>query len=161
MDPGIVTFILLICTELKVSWQFLTVFILQKQIQSLNKMCSNLLEKISKEERESESGGMSLRWKWDMGSKQQIWESRGKNWYIGEPEVWETQLSSTNENIPEDVRLAVLEPSNLRAPSSNLRKEPMGAMCLPCLTYALQPFDISAFEEVISIYQENFPINFN
>ncbi|XP_032287011.1 mediator of RNA polymerase II transcription subunit 8 isoform X5 [Phoca vitulina] len=29
----------------------------QKQIQSLNKMCSNLLEKISKEERESESGG--------------------------------------------------------------------------------------------------------
>lgn len=72
MDPGIVTFILLICTELKVSWQFLTVFILQKQIQSLNKMCSNLLEKISKEERESESGGMSLRWKWDMGSKQQI-----------------------------------------------------------------------------------------
>ncbi|OBS70854.1 hypothetical protein A6R68_00596 [Neotoma lepida] len=28
----------------------------QKQIQSLNKMCSNLLEKISKEERESESG---------------------------------------------------------------------------------------------------------
>lgn len=32
--------------------------VLQKQIQSLNKMCSNLLEKISKEERESESGGM-------------------------------------------------------------------------------------------------------
>lgn len=31
--------------------------VLQKQIQSLNKMCSNLLEKISKEERESESGG--------------------------------------------------------------------------------------------------------
>nr|XP_005000274.1 mediator of RNA polymerase II transcription subunit 8 isoform X2 [Cavia porcellus] len=31
----------------------------QKQIQSLNKMCSNLLEKISKEERESESGGTS------------------------------------------------------------------------------------------------------
>ncbi|CAO2588710.1 Mediator of RNA polymerase II transcription subunit 8 [Lemmus lemmus] len=30
----------------------------QKQIQSLNKMCSNLLEKISKEERESESGGL-------------------------------------------------------------------------------------------------------
>ncbi|XP_057356105.1 mediator of RNA polymerase II transcription subunit 8 isoform X1 [Manis pentadactyla] len=29
-----------------------------KQIQSLNKMCSNLLEKISKEERESESGGL-------------------------------------------------------------------------------------------------------
>ncbi|XP_043317560.1 mediator of RNA polymerase II transcription subunit 8 isoform X4 [Cervus elaphus] len=29
----------------------------QKQIQSLNKMCSNLLEKINKEERESESGG--------------------------------------------------------------------------------------------------------
>lgn len=33
------------------------VYVLQKQIQSLNKMCSNLLEKISKEERESESGG--------------------------------------------------------------------------------------------------------
>ncbi|KAM6327442.1 mediator of RNA polymerase II transcription subunit 8 isoform 2-T2 [Podargus strigoides] len=32
----------------------------QKQIQSLNKMCSNLLEKISKEERESESGGFSV-----------------------------------------------------------------------------------------------------
>lgn len=31
--------------------------VLQKQIQSLNKMCSNLLEKISKEERESEGGG--------------------------------------------------------------------------------------------------------
>uniref|UniRef100_A0A4X1W6R6 Mediator of RNA polymerase II transcription subunit 8 n=1 Tax=Sus scrofa TaxID=9823 RepID=A0A4X1W6R6_PIG len=30
----------------------------QKQIQSLNKMCSNLLEKISKEERESEGGGL-------------------------------------------------------------------------------------------------------
>ncbi|XP_029425364.1 mediator of RNA polymerase II transcription subunit 8 isoform X3 [Nannospalax galili] len=30
----------------------------QKQIQSLNKMCSNLLEKINKEERESESGGL-------------------------------------------------------------------------------------------------------
>uniref|UniRef100_A0A5F8GME3 Mediator of RNA polymerase II transcription subunit 8 n=1 Tax=Monodelphis domestica TaxID=13616 RepID=A0A5F8GME3_MONDO len=30
----------------------------QKQIQTLNKMCSNLLEKISKEERESESGGL-------------------------------------------------------------------------------------------------------
>ncbi|XP_062054316.1 mediator of RNA polymerase II transcription subunit 8-like [Lepus europaeus] len=30
----------------------------QKQIQSLNKMCSNLLEKISKEEQESESGGL-------------------------------------------------------------------------------------------------------
>nr|XP_006139456.2 mediator of RNA polymerase II transcription subunit 8 [Pelodiscus sinensis] len=30
----------------------------QKQIQSLNKICSNLLEKISKEERESESGGL-------------------------------------------------------------------------------------------------------
>ncbi|XP_077006100.1 mediator of RNA polymerase II transcription subunit 8 isoform X2 [Tamandua tetradactyla] len=30
----------------------------QKQIQSLNKMCSNLLDKISKEERESESGGL-------------------------------------------------------------------------------------------------------
>uniref|UniRef100_A0A8D0L4U2 Mediator of RNA polymerase II transcription subunit 8 n=1 Tax=Sphenodon punctatus TaxID=8508 RepID=A0A8D0L4U2_SPHPU len=30
----------------------------QKQIQSLNKMCSNLLEKMSKEERESESGGL-------------------------------------------------------------------------------------------------------
>ncbi|XP_032481377.1 mediator of RNA polymerase II transcription subunit 8 isoform X2 [Phocoena sinus] len=30
----------------------------QKQIQSLNKMCSNLLEKISKEEREAESGGL-------------------------------------------------------------------------------------------------------
>nr|XP_033772056.1 mediator of RNA polymerase II transcription subunit 8 isoform X2 [Geotrypetes seraphini] len=30
----------------------------QKQFQSLNKMCSNLLEKISKEERESESGGL-------------------------------------------------------------------------------------------------------
>ncbi|XP_066865751.1 very long chain fatty acid elongase 1 isoform X3 [Kogia breviceps] len=29
-----------------------------KQIQSLNKMCSNLLEKISKEEREAESGGL-------------------------------------------------------------------------------------------------------
>lgn len=42
----------------------------QKQIQSLNKMCSNLLEKISKEERESESGGMSPRWKWAIGSKQ-------------------------------------------------------------------------------------------
>lgn len=37
----------------------------QKQIQSLNKMCSNLLEKISKEERESESGGMGrLMAKW-------------------------------------------------------------------------------------------------
>ncbi|NIG58696.1 mediator of RNA polymerase II transcription subunit [Pontoporia blainvillei] len=31
---------------------------LMKQIQSLNKMCSNLLEKISKEEREAESGGL-------------------------------------------------------------------------------------------------------
>uniref|UniRef100_A0A8C5WN28 Mediator of RNA polymerase II transcription subunit 8 n=2 Tax=Elapidae TaxID=8602 RepID=A0A8C5WN28_LATLA len=30
----------------------------QKQIQSLNKMCSNLLEKINKEDRESESGGL-------------------------------------------------------------------------------------------------------
>lgn len=50
------------------------VFILQKQIQSLNKMCSNLLEKISKEERESESGGTSLRWKWGAGSKQQAWK---------------------------------------------------------------------------------------
>uniref|UniRef100_A0A8D0B3Z2 Mediator of RNA polymerase II transcription subunit 8 n=1 Tax=Salvator merianae TaxID=96440 RepID=A0A8D0B3Z2_SALMN len=30
----------------------------QKQIQSLNKMCSNLLEKISKEDRDSESGGL-------------------------------------------------------------------------------------------------------
>ncbi|XP_053248754.1 mediator of RNA polymerase II transcription subunit 8 isoform X2 [Podarcis raffonei] len=29
-----------------------------KQIQSLNKMCSNLLEKINKEDRESESGGL-------------------------------------------------------------------------------------------------------
>ncbi|POI36136.1 hypothetical protein CIB84_000116 [Bambusicola thoracicus] len=36
----------------------LMIFVLQKQIQSLNKMCSNLLEKISKEERESESGGL-------------------------------------------------------------------------------------------------------
>lgn len=65
------SFTLLTCTELEVSWRFLMVFILQKQIQSLNKMCSNLLEKISKEERESESGGMSLRWKWGTGSKQQ------------------------------------------------------------------------------------------
>lgn len=72
------SFTLLICAELEVSWQFLTVFILQKQIQSLNKMCSNLLEKISKEERESESGGMSLRWEWGTGFKQQAWESRGK-----------------------------------------------------------------------------------
>ncbi|XP_064415503.1 mediator of RNA polymerase II transcription subunit 8 isoform X2 [Latimeria chalumnae] len=30
----------------------------QKQIQSLNKMCTNLTEKLSKEERESESGGL-------------------------------------------------------------------------------------------------------
>ncbi|XP_070601166.1 mediator of RNA polymerase II transcription subunit 8 isoform X2 [Erythrolamprus reginae] len=30
----------------------------QKQIQSLNKMCSNLLDKINKEDRESESGGL-------------------------------------------------------------------------------------------------------
>uniref|UniRef100_K7G1C2 Mediator of RNA polymerase II transcription subunit 8 n=1 Tax=Pelodiscus sinensis TaxID=13735 RepID=K7G1C2_PELSI len=35
----------------------------QKQIQSLNKICSNLLEKISKEERESESGGITLEWR--------------------------------------------------------------------------------------------------
>ncbi|KAG8507618.1 Mediator of RNA polymerase II transcription subunit 8, partial [Galemys pyrenaicus] len=37
---------------------FTQIYVLQKQIQSLNKMCSNLLEKISKEERESESGGL-------------------------------------------------------------------------------------------------------
>lgn len=41
-------------------------------------MCSNLLEKISKEERESESGGTSLMWKWSTGLKQQMRESRGK-----------------------------------------------------------------------------------
>lgn len=64
-------FTLLTCSGLEVSWWFLMVFILQKQIQSLNKMCSNLLEKISKEERESESGGRSLSWNWGAGSKQQ------------------------------------------------------------------------------------------
>ncbi|XP_069498536.1 mediator of RNA polymerase II transcription subunit 8 [Ambystoma mexicanum] len=36
----------------------LTPDVAQKQIQSLNKICSSLLEKINKEERESESGGL-------------------------------------------------------------------------------------------------------
>lgn len=66
-------------------------------------------------------------------------------------------MSSINKNIPEDATLAVLE-------HPNLRREPMGAMCLPCVIMvgrSFQPFDVSPFEEVISICQENFPVNFN
>lgn len=43
-----------------------------------------------------------------------------QNRYVGEPEVWEMQVSSINENIPEDATLAVLE-------HPNLRRQPVGA----------------------------------
>lgn len=49
------------------------------------------------------------------------------------------QMSSIDENIPEDAGWAVLEPPNLK-------RGPVGAMCPVCVTYAcqesFQPFAI-------------------